>query len=95
MIMSFDFFGILIYFLLVVLLAFVVKAYLDTQLIKENKNRNYLVLQEQLLIEKEKCNVNTEKLRLADNLQNSLFTRLFKITKEIILLQKLIFDKQS
>ena len=93
--MDFDFFSLLIYLFIVVSVAFVVKAYLDTQTIKENTYKNYLLLQEQFVLEKSKSKVNIEKLQLADNLYGLLFKRLFKITKEFLLLQKLIFDKQS
>ncbi|GAA4893003.1 hypothetical protein GCM10023311_16820 [Flaviramulus aquimarinus] len=91
--MNFDFFSILIYLLLAVLLAFIVKAYWDTQAIKENAFRNHLLLEEQLVLENNKSKMNIEKLYLSDNLQKSVFKRLFKITKDILLLQKLIFDK--
>lgn len=93
--MEFDFFSIIIYLLFIVLLAFIVKAFVDIQIIKKDGCRSYLLLQKQLEIAKNKSKVNIEKLDLIDNLNDSYFKRLFEIIKEILLLQKLIFDKQS
>lgn len=52
-----------------------------------------LNFEERIKDEKEKLGVFNDKVLLIDSLNASLFNRLFQITKDFILLQKIIFEK--
>lgn len=93
--MIFNCFSIFIYLLTITLIGFIIKVYKNTHIIKEKGSQKHMLLEKQYVLEKSKSGMNTEQLKLVDNLHQSLFNRLFIITKEILLLQKLIFDKQS
>ena len=49
-------------------------------------------LQEGLIQAQNKLQTNNEKIQILEDLQTTLFNRFFKITREIILMQKLIFE---
>lgn len=91
--MGFDFFSILIYLLLVVLIYFSLKVFLDTRVMKQNAIKKYLLIEDQLKFEKENTKINIEKIQLSDSLSDSVIKRLFIITREILLLQKMIMQK--
>ncbi len=52
-----------------------------------------LIMYKQLKIENDKLNANNEKLKLVDGLFELVFNRIFYITRELLLLQKFIFEK--
>lgn len=55
-------------------------------------NKTCDVLQENILHEHFKLQNNNEKILLLEDLHKTLFNRLFKLARDIIFLQKLIFE---
>ena len=91
--MDFDCLFIWVLFLLVsLLLMCIAKTIFHTKLLKKSINKNYRVLQENLFYENYKLEKNCEKLQLVEDLHKTLFNSLFKITRDTILMQKLIFE---
>lgn len=60
---------------------------------KANSNRNYLY--SKLQIAKQENQLLTQKYVLAENLSPVLFTRFFDIIKQILSLQKFIFEESQ
>lgn len=83
--------NMLIYFLLAVLICFIIKIWCNTLFLKKRAYIRYLALKENIQKEERKYDVYTEKVLLIDELHNTLFNRLLQITKDFILIQKLIF----
>jgi hypothetical protein len=90
----FDAFSISIFFLSVVIIGFIVRVFFVSQFIKEQGNKNYSFIENQLKLEIVKKKGINEKIILANRFNNSIMLKLFKITNELLLIQKLIFDKQ-
>lgn len=91
--MDFNYLFIWVIFIpVLVLMIYVVKTIYDTSHLKKTINNNFIVLQKKILHENAKLEKNREKLLLVEDLHQTLFNRLFKITRDIILLQKLIFE---
>ncbi|MDP5157040.1 MAG: hypothetical protein NWQ07_00505 [Flaviramulus sp.] len=55
-------------------------------------NKSLITLNNNVKNEAIKFEKNRDKLQLVDDLHSSLFDRLFKITKDVILVQKFIFE---
>lgn len=81
-----------IYALVFVLTLFVIKAVFQTTHLKKTANKNYLILEENLLQENSKLEGAKQKVLLIEELHKTLFNRLFKITTDVILMQKFIFE---
>lgn len=77
------------------MVVYTLKVYFNTIRIKSEGLKKRLDLQKQVAIENQKSMLNMEKLTLADNLHESLFKNLFYITRQILLLQKLIMDSNN
>ena len=90
----FDAFSISIFFLSVVIIGFIVRVFFVSQFIKEQGNKNFSFIENQLKLEIVKNKGINEKIILANRFNNSIMLKLFKITNELLLIQKLIFDKQ-
>lgn len=89
----FDFFSIVIYLILIVIIGFVVKAIFGIYDIKKTEYENFVDLLENFDAAKDKSKDIHEKLTLSESFYQSFFQRLFKINKELLLIQKLIFEK--
>tara|TARA_R110002050_G_scaffold273113_1_gene417042 strand:- start:32873 stop:33148 length:276 start_codon:yes stop_codon:yes gene_type:complete len=85
------FFSISIYIVLCILVGFSIKVYINTIILNKNFKKQYLKLKEVFKIENDKNDVIKQQLLLVDNLYESLFNRLFRITKELLLIQKEYF----
>lgn len=81
--------------LVIFLLAFSGKVYMDTKKDASIATKRIKNLNNFLKIERLKDKQVSQQIVLTNRLHDALFKRLFKITKELLLLQKLIFDKQS
>jgi hypothetical protein len=92
--MVFDVFSILIFFLLIVIVSCIVRVVFRIQFVKQQGFKNYLILENQLKMEIDKEQKNKENIILANRFYDSIMLKLFKITNELLLIQKLIFDKQ-
>ena len=93
--MVLDVFSLSIFFTVAVIIGFIIKAIFTTRSIQEQGVQNYSVIKEHYAIENSKIKKNTEQLILVNRFQETIVLRLFEITKELLLAQKLIFDKQS
>ena len=81
-----------IYLVVLVLIFFIVKTVFVTISLKKMAYKTYGVLQENISQEHFKFQNNSEKMLLAEDLYKTLFYRFFKITRDIISMQKLIFE---
>lgn len=81
-----------IYTLVLILILFVIKTVVHGISLKKTWDENCIVLQKNLVTEQIKLDNNKEKLQLVEDLHKTLFNRLFKITRDIIIMQKLIFE---
>ncbi|WP_396601984.1 hypothetical protein [Algibacter sp. R77976] len=91
--MVFDWFGFLIFFVAFLLLSFAIKVYLDSNFIKKNGDNGYALLIKKYHLEQNRNQLNSEKVKIAEYFTDSILERLLNITKELILFQKLIFEK--
>lgn len=88
-------FNITVIILIIVLLVFIIKVYLNTQKDIFIANKQFENITDLIKAETLKNKLTSQKIILINDLHNSLFKRFFKITKEILLLQKLIFETRS
>lgn len=88
-------FSVIIYLLVIVLLVFVFKVYINTKRVKNKWKENYFDLLESMNMLKEENKAVNNKIVLVEGLYKTLFNRLFKINTELILAQKLFFDKRT
>lgn len=81
-----------IYLLVLVVVFCIIK--LVFYLISEKKmeNKTYFQLQKNIIQAQSKLQTNYEKVQILEELHATLFNRYFKITRDIILMQKLIFE---
>jgi flagellar biosynthesis/type III secretory pathway M-ring protein FliF/YscJ len=86
-------FLVVIYILVFILMFFVVKTVFQNMILKKAMIESSFSLEEKLIKEQVKLANNKEKLLLVEALHETLFDSLFKITRDIILMQKLIFEK--
>lgn len=93
--MTVDFFSITILILLLSLAVYTLIVYFNTKRIKSEWLKSQSDLQNQMALENQKNKLNTEKLTMADNLHESLFKNLFFITRQILLIQKMIIDSKN
>ena len=87
------FFIIVIYVLISILIGFIIKVYIDTIGINKKGELEYLKLVNHFTLENEKLQISNQKIILVEDLNKSLFNRIFKIAKDLLSLQKLIFEK--
>lgn len=90
--MVFDWFGVIIFLIVFLLLFCVVKVYLDSNVVKKKGNDNYALLIKKYNAERDINQINTQKTKLIVDFNNSVIGRLLHITKELISLQKFIFE---
>ncbi len=88
-------FSAIVYLLILVLLVCIVKVILDIQDLSIKGKGNHLNLQKALQTSKEENKMLNNKISLIVGLYETLFNRLFIINKELILVQKLFFDKRN
>lgn len=88
-------FSILIYVLVFILIAFIIKVYISTLVLNKNLTEQNFRLTETLKKEEDMQDVIMQKTLLVDSFSESFFNRLFKITKELLLAQKLMFKKDK
>jgi len=86
-------FNIVILLLVVLVTVFSFKVYFNTMSFNKVSELDAEKLQEAILIQGNKSDLINVKVQLSDDFNRSHMNRLFKITKEILLMQKLIFDK--
>ncbi len=84
-----------IYLLALALFILVIALLFNINFIKQKSTEAHIALEQNLALEIGKMNINKEKLSLAEDLNKTLINRFFKITRDIVLLQKLIFDTYS
>lgn len=81
-----------IYLLVLVVVFCIIKVvfYLISE--KKTENKTYFQLQKNIIQAQSKLQTNHEKVQILEELHTTLFNRYFKITRDIILMQKLIFE---
>lgn len=88
-------FSVIIFILILVLLFFVIKVFTEIKKDKKKGLVTYNKINGLLKSEAFKNKQISQHMVLANNLQATLFKRLFKITKDLLLVQKLMFDNYS
>jgi len=88
-------FSVVVYSLVFLLLFCIIKVILDTKRLNNKEKNNCLNLQKALQISNRESEIINNKILLVEGLYKMLFNRVFKITREIVLLQKLIFEKPN
>lgn len=88
-------FSLTVYSIVFLLLALICKVYIDVKKSSIISNERFNDLNKLIKAEDEKNQQIYQKLVLVNNLHESLFNRLFKITNDILLFQNLIFDNRS
>ncbi|WP_338357294.1 hypothetical protein [Yeosuana marina] len=81
-----------LFVLIVFLIGVSVKKVINNMTFNKLSDRNYRILSDNLKFEMESFQKNSQKIIVIDDLNETLFKRLFTITKELLFLQKLIFD---
>jgi len=81
-----------IYALVFVLVLFVIKTIFQNKYLKKAAIKSELILQENLFQESNKLEKAKQKLLLVEDLHHTLFKRFFKITEDILLMQKFMFE---
>ena len=89
----FDTFSIIICLLIGLLLVLIFKASYTTSASKNQIYLSEITLCELLVKEREKSLIISGNLKLADDLNESLFNRLLKICRQLLSIQNLIFEK--
>ena len=85
-------------FIQVICFLIMVSLFVDLKVVfktKSNKNsakRNIIILESNLVLENLRLYNNRVKQQLSDDLQESLFNRFFIITRDLLLIQKHIFE---
>lgn len=90
--LNFTIFSIVIFVLILVLLIFTIKIYFETKEVKEKGVEKYNEISDIIKSEIFKNKQISQNLILAEDLQTSLFNCFFKITEDLLFVQKLIFD---
>ncbi len=88
-------FIVLIYALIFVLLVWIVKVKMQTETCTKMAQAKFLSLQNNFTVQEKKQKRSNEDIIMIENFYDSLLSHLFKITKEILLVQKLIFKKHN
>ncbi|WP_372753563.1 hypothetical protein [Mariniflexile sp.] len=79
--------------LIVVLVFVIIKTIFQNIFLNKIANKSYAQLREKIAQEQLKLQINNERILLVEELHITIFNRVFKIARDIILVQKLIFDK--
>jgi cytochrome c biogenesis protein ResB len=87
-----NLFTIVIYLLLIVLVYCLIKTVFHLITEKKMDSETYFQLQENIIKAQHTLQDNKEKIKILEELHTTLFNRCFKITRDIILMQKLIFE---
>lgn len=83
-----------IYLLVTVLFVFIIKTGVDTLLLNKIGEKYYGTLKQKLKNEQEKHQIYEGHILLINQLNSSLLNRMFQITKDLILVQKMIFGQR-
>ena len=86
-------FIVIIYFLVIYVFALCLTNLKQLKILKHECELDSLNGNEILKVENYKLKANIEKLKLIDDLSESIFNNFFHITRELLLLQKFIFEK--
>ena len=87
---------IVIWFLLALIIVLIlasVKIFFNNLNYNKLVGGDYKILSDNLKIEMDSFQKNKEKVELVDQLHETLFNRLFQITRELLLVQKMMFNK--
>jgi hypothetical protein len=90
--MMFDIVSVFIFFLSTVVVCCIIRVMFITHFFKQQGLQNYLILENRLKMEIDKEQKNKENIILANRFYDSIMLRLFKITNDLLLIQKFIFD---
>lgn len=71
---------------------FNIKTYTEIRRINKIAKQKYSRLESDFAYEEKKHEINSQKIILLDELSKNLFNRLFKITRDILLMQKIIIN---
>lgn len=82
-----------LYVLISILVMFSIVIYKNTRSLNKTIKQEHTFLMENLRIEKVILENNNQKVILVDHFNETFFDRIFQITKELLLLQKMIFEK--
>ncbi len=85
-------FNTAIYIIIIFLVIFIIKVYMHTIRLNLIGKEKQVVLEASFNKEKIKSQIINEHVLLANNLEQSIFNRLFEISKELIGLQKLLLN---
>lgn len=83
-----------IFLMVFMLLFYCAKTIFDTQFLMREFHKTDVAFQEKIVHEHLKLQNSNQKIQILDSLHKSLFQRLFQITRDIILTQKLIFENR-
>ena len=89
MVFEFDFCGIIIFLITIILAVFVICMSNYYHGINRKNNANYVSLKKDFDYEKNKSKSIQQKIILSNNFNQLFFERLFKINKELLLIQNL------
>ena len=87
-------FNSVLIFLVVGVLFFIFRFVFNIKVLNKKGAQQLKALEAKLKKENKKLLVNNEKILLLDDLNQTLFSSILKISRDFILLQKLIFDKK-
>lgn len=87
-------FNLVLIFLVVGGLFFIFRSIFKIQTLNNEASKQFMDLEAKLKKENKKLLLNNKKVLLLDDLNQRLITSILKISRDLILLQKLIFDKK-
>ncbi|GAA4960195.1 hypothetical protein GCM10023315_05090 [Algibacter aquimarinus] len=87
-------FNSVLIFLVVCVLFFIFRFVFNIKALNKKGAQQLKALEAKLKNENKKLKMNTEKVLIIDELNQTLFSSILKISRDFILLQKLIFDKK-
>lgn len=82
-----------VYLLIAISLVIIIKTILNTESDKKLGHGIQASIQYHLTLEHAKLKNNNDKIRILEEFNESFLNRLFKITKDIILIQKIILSE--
>lgn len=79
-----------LHLLALILVCFSVKVFFNMMSFKRKADKEHSILMKDLEVQTQKLKLNSQKVQVFDNLTALLLKRLFKITKDLLAVQKLI-----
>lgn len=86
------FFNYLILIFIVLFVFFAIKSYAETLQTAKTAKQTYSRLLRDFVNEEKKHKINSQNIILLDELHSIMFKRLFKITRDILFIQKILLN---